>query len=154
MPGYYPRLMWLISDRHIRESPVKLRPFTGLQKQSVLECFLEISVLEIISSEIPCKAFSAFFLRCFMKDICKQGHRHNPMFSGLPENQGQTGRHKCSGCAYDLGKWHAMIGVPKFSDDSVLAELPESQASQVRHKDAFTAYLMGYDYGLKLRSVA
>lgn len=76
------------------------------------------------------------------------------MFEVLPENQGQTGRHKCAGCAYDLGKWHAMIGVPKSSDDCVLSELAESQASYVRHKDAFTAYLMGYDDGLKLRSVA
>lgn len=47
-----------------------------------------------------------------------------------------------------------MIGVPKSTDDGVLSELAESQASYVRHKDAFTAYLMGYDDGLKLRSVA
>ncbi|MEN4543778.1 hypothetical protein ABEG75_11590 [Pantoea agglomerans] len=89
-----------------------------------------------------------------MKKICKQSHRRNQMFEVLPENQGQTGRHKCAGCAYDLGKWHAMIGVPKSSDDAVLSELAESQASYVRHKDAFTAYLMGYDDGLKLQSVA
>jgi len=89
-----------------------------------------------------------------MKKICKQSHRRNQMFEVLPENQGQTGRHKCAGCAYDLGKWHAMIGVPKSNDDGVLSELAESQASYVRHKDAFTAYLMGYDDGLKLRSVA
>lgn len=76
------------------------------------------------------------------------------MFEVLPANQGQTGRHKCAGCAYDLGKWHAMIGVPKSMDDSVLAELAESQASYVRHKDAFTAYLMGYEDGLKMQSVA
>lgn len=89
-----------------------------------------------------------------MKIICKQGHRRNQMFEVLPENQGQTGRHKCAGCAYDLGKWHAMIGVPKASDDGVLADLAESQASYVRHKDAFSAYLMGYEHGLKLQKVA
>lgn len=89
-----------------------------------------------------------------MKFICKKPHRHDPMFDSLQENQGQYGRHKCSGCAYDLGKWHAMIGAPKASDDSVLTDTPESQASHVRHKDAFEAYLMGYDYGMKLKSVA
>lgn len=47
-----------------------------------------------------------------------------------------------------------MIGVPKASDDGVLADLAESQASYVRHKDAFTAYLMGYEHGLKLQNVA
>lgn len=76
------------------------------------------------------------------------------MFEVIPENQGQTGRHKCAGCAYDLGKWHAMIGVPRSGDDGVLSELAQSKASYVRHKDAFTAYLMDYYEGLKLRSVA
>jgi len=89
-----------------------------------------------------------------MKKICRKSHRRNQMFEVLPENQGQTGRHKCAGCAYDLGKWHAMTGVPKSSNDCILSELAESQASYVRHKDAFSAYLMGYDGGLKLTNVA
>jgi len=38
--------------------------------------------------------------------------------------------------------------------DCILSELAESQASYVRHKDAFSAYLMGYDGGLKLTNVA
>lgn len=58
-----------------------------------------------------------------MKWICSKAHRRNQMFEVIPENQGQTERHKCAGCAYDLGKWHAMIGVPRSGDDGVLSEL-------------------------------
>ena len=83
-----------------------------------------------------------------MKHICKKSHRHDSMFDVLSANQGNVGRHKCCGCAYDKGMWHALIGVPRAVDDSVLGDLPESQAVHVRHKDAFEAYNMGYDHGM------
>lgn len=81
-----------------------------------------------------------------MKNICKKNHRHNPMFSVLPEYQGGTGRHKCPGCAFELAMLNRAKGIPPVSDDSILADLPESQAGYVRHKDAFTAYQMAYKY--------
>lgn len=80
-----------------------------------------------------------------MKTICKQKHRYEKQFTYLAENQGQTGRHKCAGCAYDLGALHARLGIPKANNDGILSSLPESQAGVVRHKDAFEAYNHGYD---------
>lgn len=68
------------------------------------------------------------------------------MFSVLPDNQGKTGRHKCPGCAFELAMLNRAKGIPASNDDSVLADLPESQAGSVRHKDAFTAYQMAYEY--------
>ncbi len=86
-----------------------------------------------------------------MQSICKQTHRYDEKFLLLDEYQGQVGRHKCSGCAYNLGLWHAQIGVPKAMDDSILADLPNSQAGMVRHKDAFEAYNNGYSHGTELK---
>ncbi|MBP1035854.1 hypothetical protein J8631_09810 [Serratia fonticola] len=81
-----------------------------------------------------------------MKNICKKNHRYNPMFSVLPESQGNTGRHKCPGCAFELALMNKAMGVPASNDDSILANLPDSQAGHVRHKDAFEAYKMAYQY--------
>lgn len=110
-----------------------------------LECFLEISIGEITSSVFPCKAFDAIFLEGIrMKHICKKDHRYDPRFTSLPENQGNTGRHKCPGCAFELAMELKAKGIPMCNDDSILADLPESQAGTVRHKDAFEAYKMAY----------
>ena len=79
------------------------------------------------------------------KNICKHAHRYDHSFLYLADNQGQTGRHKCSGCAYELGRHHALVGAPKAQNDSVLEHTPDSQAGTVRLKDAFEAYLLGYD---------
>lgn len=68
------------------------------------------------------------------------------MFTILPDNQGQTGRHKCPGCAFEMAMLNKSQGIPACNDDSVLAELPESQAGTVRHKDAFAAYQLAYKY--------
>ncbi|EGL3690564.1 hypothetical protein IQ126_000411 [Salmonella enterica] len=65
-----------------------------------------------------------------MKHICKKDHRYDPRFTSLPENQGNTGL--------------KAKGIPMCNDDSILADLPESQAGTVRHKDAFEAYKMAY----------
>ncbi|NDJ59460.1 hypothetical protein GWD52_21235 [Enterobacteriaceae bacterium 4M9] len=81
-----------------------------------------------------------------MKNICKKNHRYNPMFIVLPDNQGQAGRHKCPGCAFELAMLNKAAGIPASYDDSVLADLPESQAGYVRHKDAFEAYQMAYRF--------
>lgn len=81
-----------------------------------------------------------------MSYICKKNHRYNPMFSVLPENQGNTGRHKCPGCAFELAMLNKAKGIPASNNDSVLADLPDSQAGEVRHKDAFEAYKMAYQY--------
>lgn len=79
------------------------------------------------------------------KNICKNPHRYDASFDYLADYQGQTGRHKCSGCAFELGHHHALVGAPKAKNDSVLECIPDSQAGSVRHKDAFEAYNHGYN---------
>ncbi len=34
---------------------------------------------------------------------CQDTHRYNSLFSALPEDQSYPFRHKCAGCAYELG---------------------------------------------------
>ena len=85
-----------------------------------------------------------------MKALCQKAHRYDDVFNFFNEYQGQTGRHKCAGCSFEMGQMHAMIGAPRATDDSILNDLPNSQAGTVRHKDAFEAYLAGYGYGLSL----
>ena len=87
-----------------------------------------------------------------MSKNCSSNHRYLEKFLYLPDNQGDVGRHKCAGCAYDLGKLHAQMGLALF-DAWVLDSLPESQAGTVRHKDAYTAYLSGYDDGCAMLSL-
>ncbi|MGG7112450.1 hypothetical protein ACPUGQ_23060, partial [Klebsiella aerogenes] len=79
-----------------------------------------------------------------MKHICKKDHRYDHRFLSLPENQGNTGRHKCPGCAFERAMESKSLGIPMCNDDSILTDLPESQAGTVRHKDAFEAYKMAY----------
>ncbi|EOV0971319.1 hypothetical protein ACOGYM_002365 [Edwardsiella piscicida] len=92
----------------------------------------------------------------YAHQICKLLHRYNSKFPYSPEYQGNPCRHKCAACAYELGIRHAMIGMPKAQDDSILADIPDSQAGAVRHKDAFEAYNRGYYDGAdsRLYSVA
>lgn len=82
-----------------------------------------------------------------MPKICNSEHRYYEKFNFLPEHQGDIGRHKCAGCAYEMGKRHAREGIACANDTWILDSLPESQAGTVRHKDAFAAYLAGYDDG-------
>ncbi|GET26830.1 hypothetical protein [Prolixibacter sp. NT017] len=78
-----------------------------------------------------------------MKDnICKKEHRNDNQFADLPEDQGGVGRHKCAGCAYELGYQDGLARKPLRSID--LAKLPESQAKVVRHKSPYAAYAKGY----------
>lgn len=80
-------------------------------------------------------------------NICQQNHRYNPSFETFPEYQGTNSRHKCAACAYDLGYSHAINGIPEATNDSVLADVKDSQAGNVRHKNAFIAYQEGYKSG-------
>ncbi|ORF44546.1 hypothetical protein [Gilliamella apicola] len=86
--------------------------------------------------------------------ICKKLHRYGILFKSLPEYQGTFSRHKCAGCAYELGYFHAINGKPKATNDSVLSKIPYSQAGHVRHKDAFTAYKEGYEFALSIANAS
>lgn len=79
--------------------------------------------------------------------ICKLKHRYNPDFSSLPYDQSKfNGRHKCAGCAYDLG-WD--LGAKKASELNLdYAKLPDSQAGIVRHKSVQAAFAKGYYDGV------
>lgn len=114
-------------------------------------CFHEISSGRLPHAGSHVKHLRPFIKVFSMKNICNHKHRYNPSFKLLSENQGQIGRHKCSGCADALGFWHAEIGIAMATDDSVLVELPESQAGSVRHKDAFEAYQNGYRRALAMK---
>ncbi|HGJ5866823.1 MULTISPECIES: hypothetical protein [Arsenophonus] len=84
------------------------------------------------------------------KNICQKPHRYNQLFTSLSNNQGQNSRHKCAGCAYELGRHHALTGAQKAYDDSVLTQISDSQAGAVRHKDAFESYNHGYQSVFKI----
>lgn len=86
-----------------------------------------------------------------MNNYCKRNHRYYKEFSILPFSQGQEGRHRCAGCAYEKGMKDAISGIPEPKDDSVLIDVEYSQAGVVRHKDAFCAYMAGYKNGLKMK---
>lgn len=86
--------------------------------------------------------------------ICHKVHRYDAHFKSLPKYQGTFSRHKCAGCAYELGCFHAINGIPKATNDSVLAKIPYSQAGHVRHKDAFTAYNEGYEFTISIAKAA
>ncbi|MCD4664377.1 MAG: hypothetical protein K8R68_03835 [Bacteroidales bacterium] len=77
---------------------------------------------------------------------CDKDHRHNKMFTGLPYDQGGLGRHKCAGCAYELGYKDGLQRREKIHID--LDNLPFSQASVVRHKSPHAAYAKGYYDGV------
>lgn len=77
---------------------------------------------------------------------CRDPHRYLAMFDNLPVNQGGSGRHKCSGCAYDKGLNDALSGLGRFLDSN---SLQDSQAGTIRHKDTQVAYERGYAEGLR-----
>ena len=73
--------------------------------------------------------------------LCTQGHRYDIKFDNLADDQGGDGRHKCCGCAYEIGFNAGKKGLPKAIDLSVL---PVSQAGTVRHKDPQEAFELGF----------
>lgn len=80
--------------------------------------------------------------------VCKSSHRYDQIFASLPKDQGGEGRHKCCGCAYDLGFEHGKKGITKTYDFELILE---SQAGKVRHKSTNDAYDLGYEEGTKER---
>ncbi|MEJ6495869.1 hypothetical protein [Pseudoalteromonas lipolytica] len=78
--------------------------------------------------------------------ICNQEHRHWPFLGSLPHDQGGFGRHKCAGCAYELGYQAGQRRDEQIYID--LDSLPESQAGTVRHKSPHAAFAQGYYDGV------
>ena len=78
--------------------------------------------------------------------ICNKEHRYWIIFSSLPLDQGGQGRHKCAGCAYELG-----FQAGRNFEEQIfinLNSLPESQAGTVRHKSPHAAFAQGYFNGV------
>ena len=77
---------------------------------------------------------------------CDKNHRYSESFNTLPEDQGGVGRHKCAGCAYEIG---FDAGTRQDSTVTVdLDTLPDSQAGTVRHKSPHAAFDQGYADGV------
>lgn len=82
-----------------------------------------------------------------MKKDCEKDHRHWQTFSALPHDQGGIGRHKCAGCAYEMGFQDGMKRneMPKLDFET----LKESQAGAVRHRSPHAAWAQGYLDGVR-----
>lgn len=78
---------------------------------------------------------------------CRNDHRYNTLFNTLPHDQGGSGRHRCSGCAYDRGFQAGLQRAEQLDLD--LDTLPVSQAGTVRHRSPHAAYAMGYLEGVR-----
>lgn len=78
--------------------------------------------------------------------ICDQQHRYAAFFDTLPDSQGEEGRHKCAGCAYEQG-FNAGLNNQQSNYAGIVQNLPDSQAGTVRHKAPEAAYNRGYDEG-------
>lgn len=76
---------------------------------------------------------------------CNRNHRYLDRLADLPDGQGGGQRHKCAGCAYDLGYSDGFnnAGRRQINWD----DIEESQAGYGRHKDADEAYIMGFSDG-------
>ena len=80
--------------------------------------------------------------------ICDKTHRYDPFFSELPDDQGDYGRHRCAGCAYNAGYQAGLERQPNLNIAQEVELLPYSQAGEVRHKSALAAFAKGYEDGL------
>lgn len=80
---------------------------------------------------------------------CNKNHRYLSDYTCLPDSQANTeqDRHKCCGCAYELGLRDGLSGQTR--KESLPDTIPVSQAGTVRHKDAMTAYYWGYEEGVR-----
>ncbi|WOE87219.1 hypothetical protein [Aeromonas veronii] len=80
--------------------------------------------------------------------ICQENHRYDPFFDNLRVDQANPARHKCAGCAYELGYRQGKLGsVKNFQPGS----LKRSQAGYVRHRAAEDAFELGYTQGERER---
>ena len=82
--------------------------------------------------------------------LCQENHRYNPALESLSDDQSGSGRHKCAGCAYELGIKDGLNQNPIRNN---FDDLPESQAGTGRHKDVTEAYLAGYREGTNKRTI-
>lgn len=78
---------------------------------------------------------------------CQAPHRYDTMFTALPEDQSYPFRHKCAGCAYELG-FQAGVSNQEPSAATAIDSILKSQAAEVRHRSPRVAYYQGYTDGL------
>jgi len=78
--------------------------------------------------------------------ICKRSHRYWAVLDELPDDQGGDGRHRCAGCAYELGLAAGRAGGAVLEFDP--ASLDFSQAGTARHKSPTAAWALGYVHGV------
>ncbi|MDG2958961.1 hypothetical protein [Exercitatus varius] len=79
--------------------------------------------------------------------ICNKNHRYADILNNIPYSQSHdNGRHKCAGCAYELG---LQDGLNNIHRDIEQLDLPYSQAGTARHKSAVEAYQLGWSKGQK-----
>lgn len=85
--------------------------------------------------------------------ICDKDHSNlADKMRVLSEGQRSVERHKCAGCAYEMGFSYGSNGDPLGNIDQLLAGLPDSQASVQRHKDAREALRLGFADGQQARA--
>lgn len=82
-----------------------------------------------------------------MSKTCNHKHRFDKRFTDLPSYQGSSERHRCSGCAFELGFTEGLKRQTLLNVD--FNQLPYSQAGEVRHKSVHTAFALGYCEGVK-----
>ena len=63
---------------------------------------------------------------------CNIAHELPADFSRLPESQAGKGRHRCAGCAYDLGRRHSAEAEERLRERvrSLTAQVNELNAKQ------------------------
>lgn len=82
-----------------------------------------------------------------MTNLCKSTHRYEDKLNTLPLDQGGVGRHRCCGCAFELGFRQGTQRSESF--DMNLDSLPISQAGTGRHKSPHAAFALGYQVGVE-----
>lgn len=79
---------------------------------------------------------------------CQKDHRYDTSYNRLPKDQGDFARHKCAGCAYEVGFDLGLRRVMNVDMEHHLSPLMISQAAAVRHKSPYVAFAQGYSDGL------
>lgn len=80
---------------------------------------------------------------------CDKDHSDlNDIFKILTYEQGGDGRHKCCGCAYELGFKNGFNNTLSSID-----QIPYSQSGLGRHKSITEAYHMGMKQGMINRKI-
>ncbi len=80
---------------------------------------------------------------------CQKDHSNiASILNGLSEGQYKAGRHKCAGCAYELGYQDGLKRKENVNIEKCMQDLDDSQAGPQRHKSAQEAYALGYKNGL------